>query len=333
MGWVGVNLFFVLSGFLITGILLDGKAAGDPLRHFYARRALRILPLYYGALALAVLVQPHLQPTDAQAVPRLVTHQGWLWAHASNLLIARSQLWGFLPGWAVHAWSLAIEEQFYVVWPVLVLMLSSARLRLVCVTFLVAAPLVRLAAWSIDPNPIATYVLLPYRADGLAMGACLAVAARDRLQWRVVKQLAPHVRWWAGGALLLLVVARPPLYETDWLMQVVGFSILAALFGACLVEAADATPGTLVHRILTGRSLRAFGRYSYGMYILHLAVGLALAKHGLTAGLIPRVLGSDIPGTLVVIAVCTAASFAAAWLTWHCWERPFLSLKRYVPYA
>src|SRR6185369_11811956 len=118
-GWIGVDLFFVLSGFLITGILYDAKARKDYFRNFYARRFLRILPLYYGILALYILVFPRISIVPQRQYQSLVEHQLWFWTHLSNVSIAIEGYGNQQRGWT-HFWSLAVEEQFYLVWPAVV---------------------------------------------------------------------------------------------------------------------------------------------------------------------------------------------------------------------
>ena len=142
-GWVGVDLFFVLSGFLITGILYDSRSSGRYYFNFFGRRALRILPLYYGVLAVAFLVVPaFLAPRSAEALTR---DQAWYWLYLINVKFAFDG-WPE-PAYLGHFWSLAIEEQFYLIWPLVVRMLSRRRLLLVCmVCFLAALGLRVLAA-------------------------------------------------------------------------------------------------------------------------------------------------------------------------------------------
>src|SRR5687768_12816390 len=158
LGWAGVDLFFVLSGFLITGILYDSRSSGRYYVNFFGRRALRILPLYYGVLVLAFLVLPvFLEPQSAESLTR---NQAWYWLYLINVKVA-------LDGWDAaaylgHFWSLAIEEQFYLIWPLAVRALSRRKLLLVCAVCFIGALGFRflLPMWLPE---LAVYVLMPTR--------------------------------------------------------------------------------------------------------------------------------------------------------------------------
>ncbi|HEV2844590.1 MAG TPA: acyltransferase, partial [Thermoanaerobaculia bacterium] len=163
-GWIGVDLFFVLSGFLITGILYDAKGGENYFRSFYARRVLRIFPLYYGALAVFLLLVPALRPGSF-----------WHWTYLSNVQIARE---GWPDSGALgHFWSLAVEEQFYLFWPVAVLLLARRSLMAACWVCLAGSLLLRVGLHLADQET-AAFVLTPARLDSLAAGALLALAAR-----------------------------------------------------------------------------------------------------------------------------------------------------------
>jgi peptidoglycan/LPS O-acetylase OafA/YrhL len=126
-GALGVDVFFVLSGFLITGILLDTLARPHYFRNFYARRVLRIFPLYYAVLGFAFLILPRIAPSTAVRYAAVNREAIWYWLHLSNFAIARRG--SFVHGILDVSWSLAIEEQFYLLWPALVWCVSLARLR------------------------------------------------------------------------------------------------------------------------------------------------------------------------------------------------------------
>jgi peptidoglycan/LPS O-acetylase OafA/YrhL len=174
VGWVGVDLFFVLSGFLITGILYDAKGGAHFFRNFYMRRVLRIFPLYYAFLFLVLVALPTVRPTAV--VPGET--QLWLWTYLSNILFARVG-WEGVPGHTTHLWSLAIEEQFYMLWPLVVFFASRRRLVQICIGAIVFAELTRIGLHYTAPNGIAGYALMPARIDALGVGALVAVLARE----------------------------------------------------------------------------------------------------------------------------------------------------------
>src|SRR5437870_557283 len=125
-GWIGVDLFFVLSGFLITGILSDSKGATGYFRNFYARRVLRIFPLYYGVVAFSLLILPYIPHWKLENLARIKGDELWYWTYLSNFSIAAHA--AFRHGILDVSWSLSIEEQFYLMWPLLVLLLSRRSL-------------------------------------------------------------------------------------------------------------------------------------------------------------------------------------------------------------
>src|SRR5688572_21342309 len=179
-GSSGVDLFFVLSGFLITGILLDSKGGSHYFRNFYIRRTLRIFPLYFAFLFYVFRVCPLIWPDtplarmsrDAMAG----TSEAWYWLYASNLLFARDETFGH-PNLAV-TWSLAIEEQFYLVWPLVVALTSRRALLWTCVALMAGALTVRVWLVAVGAHWILPYVLPMCRIDALAAGALVALAVR-----------------------------------------------------------------------------------------------------------------------------------------------------------
>ena len=178
-GAFGVELFFVLSGFLITGILYDTHDGRYYFRNFYMRRLLRIFPLYYGVLALVFLVAPLIPRLRGPTLDYLLDRQAWAWLYAVNIYIARQGEWSF--SYLNHFWSLAIEEHFYFFWPLVVFALARKPRVLITVSLAIAlgAMLARLTGSLMGLSWWTTYTFTPFRLDGLALGAFLAVAARQ----------------------------------------------------------------------------------------------------------------------------------------------------------
>ncbi|HVZ79147.1 MAG TPA: acyltransferase [Gemmatimonadaceae bacterium] len=326
-GWTGVDLFFVLSGFLITGILLDAKGRPNYFRAFYARRALRILPLYYGYLLAIFIVGPLLAGHALGLDPTPASDQAWYWVHLQNFHFAQ----GSAKSYVVSLWSLAIEEQFYLLWPAVILLCSERGALRACIACIALSFAYR--AWMLaavgDPHPL--YFGTPARLDGLAVGRALAIVARtpDGL-----KRLRPYVRpTLVASALLLLIVFVRARYlnPADTVLAVAGYPALAAAFGAILVWAL--TPGDgWAHRALSGPMLGFWGKYSYGLYVLHGAVQSMAAVHGITAS---GFLGMRVEwlSVLAYMACMLAASTVLALLSWHAWEKPFHKLRRRFPYG
>src|SRR5437660_6764360 len=178
-GSYGVELFFILSGFLITGILYDARNKPHYFRNFYMRRLLRIFPLYYGVLALLFFVAPLIPLLRGPTLDYLVDRQAWAWFYAVNIHIGIHGEWSL--SYIDHFWSLAIEEHFYLLWPLVVFLLARRPRALIAVSLATAlcAMLARLTGSLMGLSWWTTYVLTPFRLDGLALGAFLAVTTRQ----------------------------------------------------------------------------------------------------------------------------------------------------------
>jgi peptidoglycan/LPS O-acetylase OafA/YrhL len=337
--WSGVDLFFVLSGFLITGILLRAKDSPGYFRNFYMRRVLRIFPLYYGALVVILLVVPHLVSAITPAIQRIFDAQGWLWAYSEDIAITVHNDDFFDPDWlwVGHFWSLAVEEHFYLVWPLVVFVCSRRALIGTSLALIVLAPAIRFTMLAMHFDPAAVYTLTLSRLDELAFGGLLAVLA----QRSSYEQLARLARWCLGGSLLyltaVLLIRRKPFYWAHWSALGVGFSALAALAGALVVFAVGPTRGRY-RRVLESRVLRWFGKYSYGAYVIHTPmqpVYLRLFPPGRIAELAAGLghTGSRLAGLLGFAALGMSLTMLLAMASFHAFEKPFLKLKRYFEYG
>jgi peptidoglycan/LPS O-acetylase OafA/YrhL len=328
-GWVGVDLFFVLSGFLITGILWDTRHQERYFTTFYARRFLRIFPLYYGFLLLWNVTGPLLLP-DPQGIHSWHENQWWYWTYLSNV---KEALYGPGPLEPGHFWSLAVEEQFYLIWPLVVLTADRRRLLTICVAMIVTAFALRLGWRLHDPSKAAgnaLYVLTPTRMDGLAVGALLAVTARTG------PGIAQLARWarplFPAGLLALLAIfaIRKGFYGHDLVVQTVGYSIVALTAGAGLVLAVAARPGSRRHAFITHPALVALGRYSYGIYVWHFASRLTWGWSFVQKP--PKLLGYEFPMATAIWLVLAGFAVLLGMASWHGIERPILRLKERFPY-
>jgi peptidoglycan/LPS O-acetylase OafA/YrhL len=325
LGWVGVDLFFVLSGFLITGILLETRDGPNYFRTFYIRRTLRIFPLYFGFLTILFLFPALVLPGVPEARIQLSDRAFWYWTYLVNLVIAADG-WQAVPLPVGHLWSLAIEEQFYVVWPLVVFALRPPALRQVCIAIMVGSLVLRCAAVSAGVRPPTVYVFTLTRMDALAAGALVALIFRERRRRISGVQLLG-----ANGAALAALIALT--YTRDWLssegagMNTIGFTALAILFGAWVLGARTASPTTRAGSFLHSSILRFFGRYSYALYVFHVPVISTLVWLGLDARLLPSIAGSWLPGKLFVVATATAVSVVLAKLSWELVEKQFMALK------
>ena len=328
MGWIGVDLFFVLSGFLITGILIDSRGSQGYFRRFYARRTLRIFPLYYAFVLVVLVAWPRL----SGSAPTSWRDELTFLAYGSNILFAFVG-WEGMPGHTTHLWSLAVEEQFYLLWPLVVFGVAPQRLGRVCVGLIAAAWASRAVLGYVFPDGIAGYALLPARMDALAMGSLLAVAVREP-GWQA------RLRRWALPvtviAVLLLVTAAvfspmlrsnegpfPPLALHVQLLAYPAFDLLSvALVGGCVIAFAEGR-----RSMLEAGWLRAFGRYSYALYLLHVPIRNLLHNSLFPGGRLPSLLGSVLLTQLLVLIVGIAVTYALALVSWYGFERHFLRLK------
>lgn len=328
-GWAGVDLFFVLSGFLITGILLDSKGSPNYFRNFYARRVLRIFPLYYAALTLFLILVPRFPSLKAHALAPEDGSPIWYWAYLCNYSIAWRD--SFPHGPLSVTWSLAIEEQFYLIWPALVLLLSRRQLIGACITVGVLSLLARAGLVWRHADWISPYVLTPCRMDSLAAGALIAAAARGP---GGVRTILPYARW-GGAASGMLMVGLFVWMGADWQFrgpgQIFGYTLLAALFASMLPIAFAPTAGNFAGRFLSSRLMRLFGRYSYAMYLFHQPVRTLLRDRVFTPDRFPTILGSKLPAQLAFYVIALALTTAVAAVSWACFERHFLNLKRFFP--
>ncbi|HEY0943747.1 MAG TPA: acyltransferase [Opitutaceae bacterium] len=331
--WCGVDLFFVLSGFLITGILYDSKEGAHYFRSFYMRRVLRIFPLYYGFLLVATVLVPWVTAlVSGRATP--IAHQGWLWFYGTNILMGLRQEWLFDQGpvWMGHLWSLAVEEQFYLVWPLIVFIFPRRPLMEICAVFAVAALTARVTLLAGGANELPAYVLTHCRVDSLAAGAFIALAARGKRGPDVLLGPAKLVAVASGAALLWLVrLERGRLAYDDWRTQTFGFSLLAVFFGALLTLAAFGPANAPWRRLCSVSLLRRFGQYSYALYLFHVPL-TPLFQAIIPATMLAQWLHSYRIGLGLHVALSIALSLGLAVLSWNLFEKHFLKLKRYFPY-
>ena len=291
-GWgqYGVDLFFVLSGFLITGILVDAREKPHYFKNFYVRRVLRIFPLYYGVLAVLFFVLPLVPALRGPTLETLREHQGWAWAYGVNVFIAIRGEYA-LP-YISHFWSLAVEEHFYFVWPFMVWLLARRPRALLAASLLIAAGALglRIACTLLGVNALALYVLTPFRLDGLALGAFLAVLVR---QPGGVARIVRALPWVAAGSAFLFL-ARFAWSRVSGagagVLVPIRESLIVVLLACLLVWALTARPGTLVSRLFTSRPMVFLGTYSYGLYVYHHFASYYLVTHGTDAAL-TRVVG------------------------------------------
>ncbi len=331
-GWAGVDLFFVLSGFLITGILIDAKGISKRyFGSFYARRSLRIFPAYYAFLLLLIV----LLPLFGEAGPRdiLVDHFFWYATYLTNILeVVDSDLRGDVL-FTGHIWSLAVEEQFYLVWPAFVLLFSRRTLVWLCAAGIVIAFGLRLGFFIAELPSGLGYMLTPARMDALAAGALVALAIRDESGLSILKRWAPFVAMAGLGIVAGYGLVNGGFSPLDDWVRTAGFTVLALLFAAVLALVLGLKSGGMAATLLSNPALRWLGRYSYATYLIHLPVAVILSRKIDFGDVIPELAGSTLASEAVFSIVAGAITLSLAWLSWQVWESQFLKLKRKIPYA
>jgi peptidoglycan/LPS O-acetylase OafA/YrhL len=330
--WTGVDLFFVLSGFLITGILLDTRDSERYFTTFYARRTLRIFPLYYLVLFVAFIVLPRfpsLHPMLLGQVEEVNLPPQWpYWLYLTNFSIAEG---GWVHGWVDVAWSLAIEEQFYLVWPLMIWLCPPRVVALLCAVIIAAEPIARIYARSIEVPVLSIFVLPWFRLDGFAVGALLALAQRRGLLPLLDRWVPIVVVSGVAGIIVCTIMGGHTWWWNRW-MQQYGYSLIAITGGAMLVGALSRPADSRWPRMLSAGWLRAFGKYSYCLYLIHAPVMRIVREYVFnpeeykTFGIAPWI------AQMVFYAAAAAPAFGLAWLSWRLFEAPILRLKARFPY-
>jgi peptidoglycan/LPS O-acetylase OafA/YrhL len=324
-GWTGVTLFFVLSGFLITGILLDSRGARHYFRNFYARRALRIFPLYYAVLFLSLvvlvrIVLPHMDlESGKSALAGVAGQEWWYWLYLVNFRLAFQGQGG---SYLDIAWSLSMEEQFYLVWPLVVWLVRPRWLGAVCGVLIVGAVTMRVGMLVADYPAGAVKMLTTSFLDALGAGALLAVVARSPRAMARCAEAAPWVFVAAVAVFLGCWFRLPNEFDQFYPRITMPMAVVAS---ASLVMLAYHKGR--VARLLAWAPLRFFGRYSYAMYLLHLPI--LILSRGLFDPNDYVVLHSVLPAQFVFYGICTTWVTLCAIVSWYVLEQPCLSLKRY----
>lgn len=319
-GWSGVDLFFVLSGFLITSILLKSRQQPAYYRRFYARRSLRILPLHFTALVLLLVILPRLFPTlMAPLLGDALTHQAWYWTLTLNLAMAFGVVGD---GSALaHYWTLAIEERSYLCWPAVVKVLSGRALVRACWFVIGGALLLRIVWMALGLDWTGAYRFTLTRVDGFAFGGLIALLLRDPRSRATIHRLAP-----IGLLLSLAIVAAiffgvPRFYPNEWVVITLGHSILAVMFACLIVIGLRPSPP---HWMRTDMA-RALGRYSYGIYVWHWPLQRFMVSR--YAGLDAATPTVGLIEAAAFLLIGMTGSVVLAWISYRVIERPFLRLK------
>lgn len=316
MGWIGVDLFFVLSGFLITAILLDTFDSQNYFRSFYTRRILRIFPLYYVSVALWTLA---------------------VWLLPSNLLessqtISTLSYWFYLQNWLplfhvsppkvlIHFWSLAVEEQFYLVWPILIRFTAKrGAAQTLCIVTVLVAVMLRAVLVLLGSTEVAFYFTLS-RIDALAIGACVAVYFRSRGTLDPFRRPGAAFFLIGSATVLLIMFQQHGFYNLNPVVLLVGIFPLGLVFGCFLIILLTSASFGLLRVFFRNRVLRFFGQISYGIYVFHWPIML------LSKEVWPETIDDFWLRQITFLVFVTTCSVALACLSFRYFEAPILSQK------
>ncbi|WP_426609726.1 acyltransferase family protein [Bradyrhizobium sp. McL0616] len=322
--WSGVDLFFVLSGFLIGGILIDEKYSKNYYRTFYWRRIYRIFPLYFLWLSAFLAGLYLVKSNEGGALQEIFNAELPVWSYAlflQNSMMAWYQSFG--PKWMGITWSLAVEEQFYLLLPFLVRNLTHRGIFWLALSSILLAPAVRSILWAFGNEFFGPYVLLPSRADNFGFGILVALVCRNERLWYWFAARRLHIY----VCLLILGGGFVFLMKHETILYTIGLTWIA-IFYALLLLLTVLNLGGVEGAVFKNQILVKLGTLAYGIYIVH---------EGVRALLRFAVLGGETSVSNVLSLSLSALSFiivfAFAMLSWRFMERPLIrraqSLYRY----
>jgi peptidoglycan/LPS O-acetylase OafA/YrhL len=311
LDWIGVDLFFCLSGFLIGGILLDNRESPSYFATFYTRRAFRIVPIYYLTIALVLLALPWFPQFGGAVYP-----PGYFFGYVQNFAMSFTGI--ETSKWLMPTWTLCVEEQFYLLLPVIIYVLPSRQLVRVLLGLIVSASLFRLVLVATSANNLALHMLLPAEWDLLFLGVLGAYLQRSPAALRRLNRNNRFILKGAalGGFTLLLALAIDDNAFGWSMVDIFGSLALGiGLTGFLMLVVAGSPEG----QRFRSQTLRFFGRISYALYLIHQPV--AGLMHGLILGNRPDIGKFTQAGVTIGALV---VSIAIAHLSWVYLERPMI---------
>lgn len=316
-GWMGVDLFFVLSGFLITGILVDTRANPGYYKNFLVRRVLRIFPLYYFFLIVFFIGLPLSSlHNQVEHYTYLDSNQFWFWAYIQNWLFVTDSHYPEI-NIISHFWSLAIEEQFYIVWPIVVYFFSGRNLKTACIALIIGSILFRTYLYFQQASWIVIYESTFTRLDGLAIGALIALLIREEKGRQLLEKWMPLVLILSASIVLSIIIITGNYYVNNPLLQTVGYTLIDLFCGGLLVILVSSSPIAFIKGIFDNRLLVFLGKYSYGLYVYHKPVYYFTEIH----------LAQWISSREAMSFIGIILSIGVAVVSYRLLEAPFLRLK------
>ena len=313
LGWVSIDMFFVLSGFLIGGILLETKGRKYFFRDFFVRRSLRVFPLYYGSIIILFTL---IAIFPSEKYSYFVENKWYFWTYTHNILFA-------FDGWPRsdvinHFWTMAVEEQFYLVCPFVIYFLSRRNVGLICGLAIVTAVIVRFN----NPSNPYSHVFTLARKDALAIGVLTAILIRNRKTF--LEKNTARIFWVSVAILMTLFWIEGGTRHKYVLIAQFGFT-LASIIAACLITSSYSVGGlgNTLRQVLGSAPLQFFGRYSYGIYIYHWI--LYRTAHPVVSEQLQNL---GLPGANTIsLFIALGLTVILSVITYHGFELPFLRLK------
>lgn len=324
-GFLGVDVFFALSGFLITGILLDTKSKEPNIffGRFFYRRALRIFPLYFGVILLLLVLPQLISALQGDQYNRFVEKQWWFWIYGTNVV---AEYYGYKTsvlefGWfaLTHFWTLAIEEHFYLFWPFVIYFTSDKKLIPVALTLMFLSILVSLMFSDLPPMSLLAASLATFKhLGGLLIGAIGAISLRNFAISELLIKYSRMIFYAVMLSCILCLIMYPAADVTNFTI----FHALVSVAVTSILVMASTMQQNLVTQFFEFKWLRFFGKYSYGIYVYHgILVPTFRSFHFVEWP------GGHIIGALTYILLFCAPPVFIAMLSYHYFELPFLKLK------
>ena len=320
IGWLGVDLFFVLSGYLITNSLINTLPTKNYLRNFYIKRVLRIFPIYYLVLFIFLIFFPLISFLNDE-FGYYIKHQLWFWFYLQNWLLIFNFPKG--DGYFNHFWSLAVEEQFYVIWPFIILWLKKEkRLLIFLILVLISLIAIRSSLWLLQIDHFNYTLFYRFtRIDGICVGCIIAVIKKMRPDF-LERNIAAVVTSLAILNFIFYFLNRDNQFEFPYL-AFVGYTTFASMLGLLVNQATVLEDGRFA-RVLAIFPLRYVGKISYGFYIFHLPLYLLLSPWLKRS--INFFFSKELNAFFVSLAA-TLIAFCISIVSYHIFEMRFLKLK------